>query len=594
MNLRTFLYEKKEYREEIKKCIDDSDKMIQSYFVFDDLWDMERFDHYEYNEKLSWNHQVFSDSEWAYMFTRMGFLYKFIVAYENTLDYSYLNHGLTIIKKWLKDNLAYCTAYRRLLRVVKPRNLATRTLDLSIFLVNMVDYITYCDEMKVIDQRDDQNLKSAVEVIIKYIMRFDDLFRSYSNWGIIEICNLIYVVKLLELRNHDIQQLYDRLNARLCNQINEDGSHIESSPFYLVEILLALFKIVPIIDNKEKDYIVPICKKITSYIAWTRTVEDKLYNLGDSDLIRISDVLVLSYDRIGITSHLVHKGEKCCLEFVYRYGIDIRKCKRDGCKNEEWRDSRIIELKDQTILNTKKGEKIICSNSPPVSSGHKHYDYMSVYLALFGESILIDSGRYTYKDCKEREYLVGPEAHNTIRINGTEFYKYINAWESVQRISCNKNVITKGENCISVIMSCLFGEQVEVKRVVSYIEEEGVIITDIVITQSSKVLYEAFFNLSHRLHYSFIGERVCFTNKESNRLYYHNSITDYEIREGLCSDRYNEKHAIKQVYIKSTVARVINHYFLFRNTNVDAIHKSADKGFDYHIGQKRFFVQYET
>lgn len=63
----------------------------------------------------------------------------------------------------------------------------------------------------------------------------------------------------------------------------------------------------------------------------------------------------------------------------------------------------------------------------PITGGHMHADFLSVYLSLNGFNILEDAGTYTYRSFSKwrssdipawRSYLVGPAAHNTFNIEG--------------------------------------------------------------------------------------------------------------------------------------------------------------------------------
>jgi len=65
----------------------------------------------------------------------------------------------------------------------------------------------------------------------------------------------------------------------------------------------------------------------------------------------------------------------------------------------------------------------------PVTAGHMHADFLSVYLSLDGYTVLDDAGTYTYCGSSERwapgtpawrTYLAGPAAHNTLTIEGSD------------------------------------------------------------------------------------------------------------------------------------------------------------------------------
>ena len=58
---------------------------------------------------------------------------------------------------------------------------------------------------------------------------------------------------------------------------------------------------------------------------------------------------------------------------------------------------------------------VAASNSP---AGHIHFDYGSVTIGAFGKWVIADPGYQQYMPGEEREFTVGPSAHNTPVLNG--------------------------------------------------------------------------------------------------------------------------------------------------------------------------------
>lgn len=55
----------------------------------------------------------------------------------------------------------------------------------------------------------------------------------------------------------------------------------------------------------------------------------------------------------------------------------------------------------------------------PLGSAHQHYDPLHLSIHTGGRDILVDSGRYTYRNGPWRRYFAGPAGHNVVRIEGT-------------------------------------------------------------------------------------------------------------------------------------------------------------------------------
>ena len=224
----------------IKKIIDDANNMLNGYYIFDGIWDMEPCPNLVKNIKLKWNIQYDKDIEWSYELVRMDYLYKFIIASKNTNDTKYIYYGLKIIDKWWKDNNKYIIKYIN--KLFKNNKSSHRTLDTSIMISNIVDYIIYCKNNNYITNRKYHIYKKRIIKIIKYLLpQSISKAKSFSNWGIIENGNILYCLNKL-----NIKIKYDDINSVLLryvkNQINYNGSQIESSPMYLVQILLVLLK----------------------------------------------------------------------------------------------------------------------------------------------------------------------------------------------------------------------------------------------------------------------------------------------------------------------------------------------------------------
>ena len=79
------------------KIIKDADNMINGSYVFDGIWDMEPCEELVNNKNIRWDIKYNNDNEWSYEFTRMDYLYKLVIAYEQTNDKNYYD-------RWFSEN----------------------------------------------------------------------------------------------------------------------------------------------------------------------------------------------------------------------------------------------------------------------------------------------------------------------------------------------------------------------------------------------------------------------------------------------------------------------------------------------------------
>ena len=69
----------------------EADEMLCGAYRFNGIWDMEPCPVPVDNKKILWNIRYQGDPEWTYMFTRMDYLYKLILATEISGDSKYVS-----------------------------------------------------------------------------------------------------------------------------------------------------------------------------------------------------------------------------------------------------------------------------------------------------------------------------------------------------------------------------------------------------------------------------------------------------------------------------------------------------------------------
>lgn len=537
----------------------EADEMLSGLYRFNGIWDMEPCPVIVENKKLLWDIRFQGDPEWTYMFTRMDYLYKLIIATEISGNIKYVNHGLKIINKWFQDNWIYLESARgRILRLfIRRDNLGHRTLDVAIMLTNMVDYLLYCVEHRHLRQSDFARYQRKLEEVTRYVVSHsDEGNKAYINWGIIE--NACVVYSLLRLKSHTYyKEVCSRLVRQVHNQISSEGSQIESSPMYLVEILLCLLRIINLPDcNIREDVAKPVFQGCC-YIMSIRKLDNCIPNLGDSDLTDISDLMLVASHVLGQDVFLDAVSRPLDLEYAFKFSMS-----RTVPETHNAQEKELVSYRYQTIYRSfADGTYLLCSNTPKVVDGHKHYDYLSVLYSEFGKDVLVDLGRFSYKNDESRRSSKGPEGHNTIHISDSPHYEYINSWLTRERIDCFDNTVTQDKG-IQVSMRCVFGyvEQY-ICRDVIYDSAEGLQIKDSVVNQTdNKCCYETYFNIGPDFSITQEGNTILLRDDNGHCISYHNdSHHPVEIRQVYYSTQYNTRQTISQIVLKSDGC--VTHFF---------------------------------
>ena len=540
--------------------ISEAEDMLNGMYRFHGIWDMEPCPDPIENKKIRWDIRYQGDPEWTYMFTRMDYLYKFILATEISNDNKYIKHGLKIIDKWFHDNWVFLGGIRgRIVRaLIKKENLGHRSLDVAIMLSNMVDYLLYCVEHGHLHQASFARYQKKLERVITFIVSHSDGGnKSFSNWGIIENGCIVYSLLRLKSRKY-YPEVCSRLIRQVDNQISSEGSQIESSPMYLVEILLILLKItnLPNCDIRN-DLTRPICQGC-NYIRGIRKLNNCIPNLGDSDLTDISDLMLVASHVLGQDVFLDAVSRDLDIEYAFKFSIP-----RNVSKAILSHEKGLITYRHQTVYRSfTDGVYLLCSNTPRVVDGHKHYDYLSVIYSEFGKDLLVDMGRFSYKNDESRRLCKGPAGHNTIHIPDHPYYEYLDSWVTREQIDCLDNIATCDKG-VQVTMRCVFGyQEQEICRDVAYHPIEGLQIRDSFVNHTGdKCLYETFFNIGPDFSVSQEEDAILLCDDCGHCVRYHNdSHQPVEIRQVYYSTQYNKRQPISQIVLKSDSCSV-THFF---------------------------------
>lgn len=65
----------------------------------------------------------------------------------------------------------------------------------------------------------------------------------------------------------------------------------------------------------------------------------------------------------------------------------------------------------------------------PKGNGHAHIDPASFDFTAFGRPLLVDPGRYTYREGEDRRHFKSAKWHNSLTIDDREPFEYLSSWE---------------------------------------------------------------------------------------------------------------------------------------------------------------------
>ncbi len=399
------------------RLIANSNRVMDSTFLFDNPWDMEQTCiPYTFPSRVAWDTQMADDPEWTYMLARCGFVLDLARAQECTGEPRYGQRALDLIESFIADaplddpRFANCW----------------RSLDVSLRLDNWLEAVQLLD----IDAREgfrvmfDQSIRQHVQLLVQA----DNTFLCLSNWGFISNCLLLQGALYL----HDgavVALALERVAKSISLQVLSDGVHWEQSPMYHGECLNALLAMIKVARryNLELDVMyLEGARRMCHAALQAMKPNGHHFQQSDSDDIDIRTMLALG--SLLLSDSMLRAAGPTQLEYPFTaaeqaqylalaptvppYSSVFHQASGNIYLRSGWdHDSSVAHIH--------------CGS---LGSGHGHADLLHVDYVGRGEDILIDCGRGTYVDGQVRRALRSAAMHNTIVLDGEETFVQTDSW----------------------------------------------------------------------------------------------------------------------------------------------------------------------
>lgn len=266
-----------------------------------------------------------------------------------------------------------------------------------------------------------------------------------ENLGLLTVaCMFPEFKKSQKWKNHAVKELERCAFA----QLTTDGSQIEGSPSYhngcvywfCLSLIIAKYHEI----SFSPEYIERI-KNSIDYSLYALRPSGTNVPFGDSD----ADLSAVKSSLFGYLAFGDIKWLKIIAQII---GADnlIRKCSEfiwsipdfpqltkqlDVSINQQVESLSLINVQremNQVMFRsdwTSSALSVFFACHTPVNSGHAHIDPMSFDFTALGKPLIIDPGRYTYREDEDRRYFKSAAAHNTLTIDEKEPFEYISTWE---------------------------------------------------------------------------------------------------------------------------------------------------------------------
>lgn len=408
-----------------KEIIAHADELMHQTFTFNKTWDMERCLTPYTLPVIDWNDHQNDDPEWCFMLNRMDYLDHLLLASLLTGEIRYADKAKEYILNWIAAH-----------PTIAPEP-STRTLDTGIRVMNWMEALPYLSMLHVLTDDELTRITDSMLAQMQYLK--ENYLPKYktSNWGSIQTCAIVSVLPFLRA-DFQTDPLYqwalDEMTLQFSIQVYPDGMHWEQSTMYHIEVLNYGMKAVHYMGlhlqpcpSVVKKQVYALAKALAGQLMPSGEIE----TFGDSDRVCARDVLsraALLFD--DPTFRFVGLDE---LDAESLYVLGVPAAQRYAAMTASAPQSMHYDGEDSGMYTLRsswdKDASFTMFTNGSLGSGHGHSDNLHLSVCYQGDPVLIDSGRFTYReDHPLRVQLKGMAAHNGVMIDDKAYCVPSDSW----------------------------------------------------------------------------------------------------------------------------------------------------------------------
>lgn len=556
------------YEKEKKYLINASNKYLENIITFDHNWDMERCTK-EVIFNYNWELVPFNDPEWMFMTNRFRFLEIVGRAYFITKDKKYYDYFEKTILDWIEKNK----------NIEIKKNTTCRRIDVGIRIEHLIKAIEYFSECEYFNKEVKDKIKESLISQGNYLFNIKDEtvgFSKTSNWGVLEYHGLFLLALFIDTKYSKlwIETAKNFLIEALDTQFLDDYVQWELSPMYHNEVVHCYLNFILLCDRFNIFLSSDVRNKIRQ-IAFTNIKWQKPNHRqplwGDSDDTDLRDLLTLAAYIFSDSEIKSRAFEKPDFENYFILGKSgFKKYEKIKSAEPSFRSFNFKCCGYKVIRDDWTGSSsFLTFNSKKLGGGHGHDDLLNVTFFAKGKDYLIDCGRYTYTESKERKYLKSSNGHNTLIINGEENSKYKNSWTNESEANFLDGIYFEND-CITICNShnmAYIKQGIIITRNIIKFSRNTFLILDYIFGDCDKNIELKFntpLNVVQNNNGVNISDLKLLVSKNMN----------IKIKDAYYSKHYNEKNKSKQV-VEDTYSKentfIYNLFSFEKNVKIEEI-----------------------
>ncbi|WP_333511262.1 alginate lyase family protein [Thermoanaerobacterium saccharolyticum] len=366
----------------------------------------------KFKDDIKWDFTLDDYKLWNYNLNYFDYLLELGKAYIITEDLKYLNKGEELIKVWIHDN-------KKIKKNIWDSYTIAKRIINWIWFINLLNLYHFDFDPIII-----KSIKFQIEYLYNHIE-----YEICANHLVMDAKGLVFAGYFLN-ENKYIKKGKNLALNELKAEFLCDGGHFERSFSYHIEVLLHYIEILTLLKKYKDNISEQILRSI-------KPAFDYLYNVikpnKEIPLVNDSylDYTIKSVDVLTCGVALFNDGryKNLCCDKLSEYGLWVLgsnafenykniKTVSEHRKSVLFKDTGYYILRDKVTEGRELYILFDCGNiGPDYNPGHAHADSLNLELSIGNNDVIIDSGTFTYKPGKDRDYFRSTKAHNTITID---------------------------------------------------------------------------------------------------------------------------------------------------------------------------------
>jgi hypothetical protein len=335
----------------------------------------------------------FLDSNWRFQLNALRMTETSILMYGKTNKIKYLMEVFDFVVKWIEYDELHDVVHFRWhdmgtgLRAMKLAYVF-ENIGLLSFGVSSKEYQCL---LKSVDKHADKLLEPN--------------YLSKGNHGMFQMHGLMALSLVMppsELQKKARDYAKKNMEMLIKKQFDSEGMHTENSPDYHFFIKGVTNSFLST-GWYESEYINKLQKKIQSNTSWLLYPNSEVVRVGDTHQMK------RSADEDELTMKQLNSSKRLFCPSL-----------NGGYLQQEFKESGYFIIRSPFFMKVEESSMLFLLSAFK-NTGHRQSDDFSFELFEYGNTILVDAGKYAYQKNSYRSYVQSTRAHNSVEIDGKDY-----------------------------------------------------------------------------------------------------------------------------------------------------------------------------